>query len=81
MHYHETAVGVEEHADIWKVATVGRGVSRRIAAKEIVDCSGNADVVGLLGLERERAEIRQPGAAAAKRPRTAGNFAQPHRIR
>lgn len=61
LHYHEMATDVEDQGDDWVVTTVGKGLRRQIVAKEIVDCTGDADLVGMLGLERERGEIRQPG--------------------
>ena len=61
LHYHETAVDVRDRSGSWVVTTAGKGVRRKIAAREILDCTGDADVVGMLGLGRERGETRQPG--------------------
>lgn len=61
LHYQETAVDVEDQTHGWLVTTSGKGLTRQIAAREIVDCTGDADVVGMLGLGRERGEDRQPG--------------------
>ncbi len=52
IHYHETVTGVEDTVE---------GLTRRILARELIDCSGDADAVGMLGLARERSETRQPG--------------------
>jgi len=61
LHYHETATEVADRGDEWVVTTVGKGLTRQVAAKEIVDCTGDADLVGMLGFEREKGAIRQPG--------------------
>ena len=43
------------------LSTCGQGVSYQLHCKQIIDCSGNATVVGMLGLERMREDTRQPG--------------------
>jgi hypothetical protein len=45
----------------WVVDVVGQGVQYQLHCKQIVDCSGGADVVGLAGFERETSDVRQPG--------------------
>ena len=47
--------------DGWLVDVRGQGVSYQLRCKQIVDCSGNATVVGMLGFERMREDTRQPG--------------------
>ena len=61
LHYHEVATGVERMDNRWRVHCVGRNTQRVIQARELIDCSGDADLVGMLGLKREMAETRQPG--------------------
>jgi hypothetical protein len=61
LHYHEILTGIEPTRDGWQVKTVGKGLRRTIHAKEVIDCTGDADVVGLLGLPRQRGKVRQPG--------------------
>jgi hypothetical protein len=46
----------------WEVGCVGFGTRRRVICKQIVDCTGGAEVVGMLGLPRQREEERQPGS-------------------
>jgi FAD dependent oxidoreductase/NAD(P)-binding Rossmann-like domain len=46
----------------WQVDCVGFGTRRRVNCKQIIDCTGGAEVVGLLGLPRLREEERQPGS-------------------
>jgi hypothetical protein len=45
----------------WKVETIGKGIRRRISSRQLIDCTGGADVVGMLGLPRLREEKAQPG--------------------
>lgn len=64
VHLHETAVDVREWRGQWRLRAVGKGVERIITAAEIVDCTGDAAVVGMLGLARIRSMSRQPGTLA-----------------
>ncbi len=50
----------------WQVDCVGFGTRRRVACRQIVDCTGGAEVVGLLKLPRLRGEERQPGSMLFK---------------
>jgi hypothetical protein len=61
LHYHEFVQDARPVGDLWEVTSVGRGVTRITAAKEIIDCTGDADVVRILGLGVLRDEVRQPG--------------------
>ena len=61
LHFHEILVGIEPQEEGWRVHTIGKGVRRWIEAREVIDATGDADVVGLLTLPRERGEVRQPG--------------------
>jgi len=61
LHYHEVVTGIERVDDAWQVYTAGKNTTRAIRAREIIDCTGDADLVGMVGLEREMADVRQPG--------------------
>lgn len=61
LHYHEFVANVEAVGNDWEVTSLGRGTKRITRAKEIIDCTGNADVVRILGLPVLRDEVRQPG--------------------
>ncbi|MFP4106119.1 MAG: FAD-dependent oxidoreductase [Phycisphaerae bacterium] len=63
LHYHEFPLSVTQTEDgVWTVIAVGRGgVRREIKAKQLIDCTGDASVVGMLGLRRRREETIQPG--------------------
>lgn len=61
VHYHEIVSGVTADAGGWVVQTMGKNLQRTVRTREIVDCTGDADLVGLLGWERVRDTVRQPG--------------------
>ncbi len=64
--YYEFPFSVEKSADGWLLESVGPGTRRRIACKQLIDCTGGADVAGMLGLERLREEETQPGSMLFK---------------
>ena len=61
LHYHEIVTGIRDTGTCWEVETVGKGLRRAITAAEVIDCTGDADIVGMLGLPRLRGDVRQPG--------------------
>jgi hypothetical protein len=60
--YYEFPQAVAQSDGVWEVDCVGFGTRRRVRCKQIIDCTGGAEVVGLLGLPRLREEERQPGS-------------------
>ena len=60
--YYEFPQAVEKTVDGWQVDCVGFGTKRRVRCKQIIDCTGGAEVVGMLGLPRLREPERQPGS-------------------
>ncbi len=66
LHYHEIVTDVSRQNDSWLIHTTGKNIHRKIFAREIIDCTGDADVVGMLGLPRERGNVRQPGTIALR---------------
>lgn len=60
--YHEFPQDIRPAPDGWEVDCAGFGTRRRIFCKQIVDCTGGAEVAGMLGQARLRGEIRQPGS-------------------
>ena len=62
LHYHEFIADVKAVGNDWVITSLGRGIKRTTKAKEIIDCTGDSDVVRMLGLEVLRDEVRQPGA-------------------
>jgi hypothetical protein len=45
----------------WSLEIVGKGLRYSIVCRQLIDCTGGADVVGLAGLPRMREETTQPG--------------------
>jgi hypothetical protein len=60
--YYEFPGAVTKTDDGWQVDCIGFGTRRRVRCKQIIDCTGGAEVVGMLGLPRLREEERQPGS-------------------
>lgn len=60
--YYEFPQSVTKTDKGWLVDCVGFGTKRRVNCKQIIDCTGGAEVVGLLGLPRLREDERQPGS-------------------
>jgi len=60
--YHEFPQVVKKGGAGWEVDCVGFGTKRRVNCKQIIDCTGGAEVCGLLGLARLREDERQPGS-------------------
>lgn len=59
LHTMTAAVGWED--DHWRVLLCGKEGLSEVRAHRLIDCTGDADVVGLAGLDRRRNEQRQPG--------------------
>lgn len=64
--YYEFPLAAEQTADGWMLESVGPQVRCRIACKQLVDCTGGADIAGMLKLERLREEETQPGSMLFK---------------
>lgn len=59
--YYEIPHSVEQTSEGWHVFCLGKGLQRRIACRQLIDCTGGADIVGMLGLPRLREATIQPG--------------------
>jgi len=64
--YYEFPLSVENTAEGWTLECVGPGTRRRISCRQIIDCTGGADVVGMLGMPRLRDAETQPGSLLFK---------------
>lgn len=60
--YYEFPQAIGKTAGGWEVDCVGFGTRRRVLCKQIVDCTGGAEVVGMLNLPRLRGDEIQPGS-------------------
>jgi hypothetical protein len=59
--YYQFPQKVVQIPEGWLVDVVGQGVQYQLRCRQIIDCSGGATVVGMVGLERMREDTRQPG--------------------
>lgn len=64
--YYEFPQAIRKTEDGWQVDCVGFGTRRRVLCKQIIDCTGGAEVVGLLKLPRLREDETQPGSMLFK---------------
>lgn len=62
VHYHEFISDIKAVGDYWEITSLGRGIERITRAREVIDCTGDSDVVRALGLGTLRDETRQPGS-------------------
>lgn len=60
--YHEFPSEAVKTETGWTVECLGFGTRRRVHCRQIIDCTGGAEVVGMLGFDRLREEERQPGS-------------------
>lgn len=62
LRYYETPLAAEPApGGGFRVRLAGKGLQAEVAARTIVDCTGSATIVGMLGLPRLREEVTQPG--------------------
>ena len=66
LHFYEIPTEVSETEKGWKVETVGKSMRRTIMTKQLIDCTGGANIVGVIGLPRLREEETQPGTLIFK---------------
>ncbi len=60
--YYESPNAITKTTHGWQVDCVGFGTRRRVLCKQIIDCTGGAEVVGMLNLARLREEETQPAS-------------------
>jgi hypothetical protein len=64
--YYEFPQAITKTTTGWQVDCTGFGTKRRVLCKQIIDCTGGAEVVGMLNLPRLREEETQPGSMLFK---------------
>lgn len=64
--YYEFPLSAAPTANGWTVDLGGPGIHRRVACRQLIDCTGGADVVGMLRLPRMRDKETQPGSMLFK---------------
>lgn len=60
--YYESPQSITKTKKGWQVDCAGFGTQRRILCKQIIDCTGGAEVVGMLNLPRLREAETQPAS-------------------
>ena len=66
LHFYEIPTQVLETDSGWKIETVGKNLRRTILTKQLIDCTGGANIVGKIGFPRLREEETQPGTLIFK---------------
>jgi glycine/D-amino acid oxidase-like deaminating enzyme len=61
LRYYETPLSIRRAGAHWRVHLAGKGTQVEIAARQLVDCTGNAAAIGMIGLARQRDAVTQPG--------------------
>ena len=61
LRYYETPLGIAREGSGWRVRVAGKGTQVEIAARQLVDATGNAAAVAMIGLARQREAVTQPG--------------------
>ena len=59
--YYELPTTIEAVSEGWRVQSVGKGLQRTVTCKQLIDCTGGADIVGMRGYPRLREGTVQPG--------------------
>lgn len=60
--YHECPLNIAElDSHLWNVETFGKSTRQSFNVRELIDCTGDANVVAMLGLARTQNAERQPG--------------------
>lgn len=58
---HTMLADLQWAGDRWLITLCGKEGLQQVTARRVIDCTGDADAVGLAGLERRRNDRRQPG--------------------
>ena len=64
--YYEFPLSIGRATSGWLVESVGPGTRRQVTCKQLIDCTGGADVVGMLKMPRLREKETQPGSMLFK---------------
>ena len=62
LRYHTAPSGVKRADGVWQCVLCADGVSSRIAAKVLIDCTGDGTLAALAGAKRLRDSVRSPGS-------------------
>jgi hypothetical protein len=59
--YYEFPLQIEAKRHGWQVEIVGKGIRRTVRCRQLIDCTGGADVAAMAGFARLREKETQPG--------------------
>jgi len=62
LRYYETPLSIQPAADGWIARIAGKSLSIEIVARQLIDCTGDASAIGLIGLRRLHESVTQPGS-------------------
>lgn len=60
LYYYELTRSVRPVAEGYELELVGKNSERRVVCRQLIDCTGDANVIGMLGLPRLREKTIQP---------------------
>ena len=66
LEYYQFPLTVQSKGDGWLLDVVGKSTQYSVSCNQLIDCTGGADIVGMLGFERLRGEVAQPGTLMFK---------------
>jgi hypothetical protein len=61
LRYYETPLSIRRDGSMWRVHLAGKGTEVEAVVRQLVDCTGNAAAIGMIGLARQREAVTQPG--------------------
>ncbi len=61
LRYYETPLSIARGEKGWRVQLAGKGTRIDVVARQLVDSTGNAAIIGMMGLARESEAAKQPG--------------------
>jgi hypothetical protein len=61
LRYYEVPLSIQSSGQEWLVQVAGKGQRTEWLARQVIDCTGNAAVIGMMGLPRLRESATQPG--------------------
>jgi hypothetical protein len=64
--YYQFPLAAKATGDGWLLEIAGKGLRHELACRQLIDCTGGADVVGMLGHPRLRDQTTQPGTLIFK---------------
>lgn len=64
--YYQFPLAAKAAGDGWLLEIAGKGLRYELVGRQLIDCTGGADVVGMLGHQRLREDTTQPGTLIFK---------------